>query len=221
MFIETILSRYPTEKKIIVFTRDELEQSELKGKYPGKEFSQMHCFIEHVRDRDRLLIACEGVDIIIHAAAIKQVDNAEYNPSECLWINVDGADNVIRADLDCGVSTVVVLSADKACAPINLCEATKPLSDKLFTAVNNIKGSKSIKFSVVRYGNVMGSRGSVIPFFIEKKSDGVIPIKHPKMTRFNISLRAGVDMVLYALEYHLEGEIFVPTIPSSRNMYVA
>jgi UDP-N-acetylglucosamine 4,6-dehydratase (inverting) len=171
-------------------------------------------FIGDVRDRERMVQACEGVDVIIHAAAIKQVDTAEYNPTECIRTNIDGAENVIHAALVCGVKDVVALSTDKACAPINLYGATKLASDKLFTAANNIRGSKDIKFSVVRYGNVMGSRGSVIPFFIEKKKEGVLPITHKDMTRFNISLQDGVNMVMYAIENHIGGEIFVPKIPS-------
>lgn len=215
-FIETILSRFESVKKIIIYSRDELKQSELRKKYPPSEFPQLRFFIGDVRDKDRMKRACEGVDVIIHAAAIKQVDTAEYNPTECIRTNIDGAENVIHGALECGVKDVVALSTDKACAPINLYGATKLVSDKLFTAANNIKGSKDIKFSVVRYGNVMGSRGSVIPFFIEKKKDGILPITHDEMTRFNISLQAGVDMVMFALEHHLGGEIFVPKIPSYR-----
>ena len=220
-FIETILARFPAVKKIIIFSRDELKQSDLKQKYPEREYPQLRFFIGDVRDKERLKRACEGVDVIIHAAAIKQVDTAEYNPTECIRTNIDGAENVIYAALDCGVKDVVALSTDKACAPINLYGATKLVSDKLFTAANNIRGSKDIKFSVVRYGNVMGSRGSVIPFFMNKKSDGALPITHPDMTRFNISLQAGVDMVMYALDRHLGGEIFVPKIPSYRILDIA
>ncbi|MDB2449678.1 UDP-N-acetylglucosamine 4,6-dehydratase (inverting) [Pseudomonadales bacterium] len=220
-FIETILARFPAVRKIIIFSRDELKQSDLKQKYPEREYPQLRFFIGDVRDEDRLKRACEGVDVIIHAAAIKQVDTAEYNPTECIRTNIDGAENVIHAALDCGVKNVVALSTDKACAPINLYGATKLVSDKLFTAANNIRGSKDIKFSVVRYGNVMGSRGSVIPFFMNKKNDGVLPITHPEMTRFNISLQAGVDMVMYALDHHLGGEIFVPKIPSYRILDIA
>lgn len=220
-FIETILERYSNVRKIIIFSRDELKQSDLKQKYPDREYPQLRFFIGDVRDKERVKMACEGVDVIIHAAAIKQVDTAEYNPTECIRTNIDGAENVIHAALNCGVKNVVALSTDKACAPINLYGATKLVSDKLFTAANNIKGSKDIKFSVVRYGNVMGSRGSVIPFFKEKRRDGVLPITHPEMTRFNISLQAGVDMVMYALEHHLGGEIFVPKIPSYRILDVA
>ena len=220
-FIETILATYPNVKKIIIYSRDELKQSDLKLKYPSSEFPMLRFFIGDVRDKERLKRACEGVNIIIHAAAIKQVDTAEYNPTECIRTNVDGAENVIHAALDCGVDDIVALSTDKACAPINLYGATKLVSDKLFAAANNITGSKKSKFSVVRYGNVMGSRGSVIPFFLKQRSSGFLPITHEEMTRFNISLQAGVDMVMYALENHLGGEIFVPKIPSYRILDVA
>ncbi len=220
-FIETILLRYSEVKKIIIYSRDELKQSDLRQKYPMKSFPQLRFFIGDVRDKERVARACEGVDVIIHAAAIKQVDTAEYNPTECIKTNVAGAENVIHAALECGVKNVVALSTDKACAPINLYGATKLVSDKLFTAANNIKGTKDIKFSVVRYGNVMGSRGSVIPFFLDKKKDGMLPITHEGMTRFNISLQAGVDLVMYALENHLGGEIFIPKIPSYRILDVA
>lgn len=220
-FVKTILHRYPEVKRIAIYSRDELKQFELKQQYPAKEFPQLRCFIGDVRDRNRMIQACEGVDVIIHAAAIKQVDTAEYNPTECIRTNIDGAENVIQAALQCGVKDVVALSTDKACAPINLYGATKLASDKLFTAANNIRGSKGVKFSVVRYGNVMGSRGSVIPFFMKKREDGVLPVTHREMTRFNISLQAGVDMVMYALTNHLGGEIFVPKIPSYKILDIA
>jgi UDP-N-acetylglucosamine 4,6-dehydratase/5-epimerase len=220
-FIATILERFPEVKKIIIFSRDELKQLELKQKYPEREFPQLRFFIGDIRDRSRLVQACEGVNVIIHAAAMKQVDTAEYNPTECIRTNIVGAENVIQAALKCGVSDVVALSTDKACAPINLYGATKLVSDKLFCSANNIKGSKNIKFSVVRYGNVMGSRGSVIPFFLSKKKDNVLPITHRDMTRFNISLQDGVNLVMYALENHLGGEIFIPKIPSYRILDVA
>lgn len=220
-FIETILTRYSDVKKIIIFSRDELKQSELRMSYPAKQFPQLRFFIGDVRDKERVKQACEGVDVIIHAAAIKQVDTAEYNPTECIRTNVDGAENVIHAALECGVKDVVALSTDKACAPINLYGATKLASDKLFAAANNIKGSKDIKFSVVRYGNVMGSRGSVIPFFLNKREEGVLPITHEEMTRFNISLQDGVDLVMFAIEHHLGGEIFIPKIPSYKILDVA
>lgn len=220
-FIETILDRYEDVKKIIIFSRDELKQSELKKKYPDAEYPQLRFFIGDVRDRERVRRACEGVDVIIHAAAIKQVDTAENNPTECIMTNISGAENVTHAALECGVKSVVALSTDKACAPINLYGATKLVSDKLFAAANNIKGSKDVRFSIVRYGNVMGSRGSVIPFFLEQKDQGFLPITHEDMTRFNISLQDGVDMVIYAIENHLGGEIFIPKIPSYKILDIA
>ena len=215
-FVETILNRYPEVKRIVIYSRDELKQFELKQKYPHDRYPQLRFFIGDVRDGERLKRACEGIDVIIHAAAIKQVDTAEYSPEECIKTNVHGAQNVINAALQTGVKHVVALSTDKACAPINLYGATKLTSDKLFTAANNISGSKDVRFSVVRYGNVMGSRGSVIPFFIGKRDSGAkeLPITDMRMTRFNISLQAGVDLVMYAIGHHLGGEIFVPKIPS-------
>lgn len=215
-FVETILGRYPSVRRIVVYSRDELKQFELKQKYPHDRYPQLRFFIGDVRDGERLKRACEGIDVIIHAAAIKQVDTAEYNPEECIKTNVHGAQNVINAALQTGVKHVVALSTDKACAPINLYGATKLTSDKLFTAANNISGSKDVRFSVVRYGNVMGSRGSVIPFFIGKRDSGAkeLPITDMRMTRFNISLQAGVNLVMYAIGHHLGGEIFVPKIPS-------
>lgn len=220
-FLETILDRYPSITKIIIFSRDELKQSELKLRYPEKDYPNLRFFIGDIRDLDRLKRAFENVDVVIHAAAIKQVDTAEYNPDECIKTNITGAENVIHAALANGVSDVIALSTDKACAPINLYGATKLVSDKLFTAANNIRGSKNIKFSVVRYGNVMGSRGSVIPFFLKQVQKKILPITDKEMTRFNITLEAGVNFVLFALKNHLGGEIFVPKIPSYRIMDVA
>ncbi len=220
-FIETILNRYPKVKKIIIYSRDELKQSIIKQKYPEFDYPQLRFFIGDIRDQARLTQACEGVDVIIHAAAIKQVDTAEYNPTECIRTNIDGAENVIHAALVCGVKDVVALSTDKACAPINLYGATKLASDKLFAAANNIRGSKDIKFSVVRYGNVMGSRGSVIPFFMDRRKEGILPITHKEMTRFNISLQDGVNLVMFALDNHLGGEIFIPKIPSYKILDIA
>ena len=222
-FVEIILRDYPQVKKIVIFSRGELKQYDMQQRYPRSQYPQLRFFIGDVRDYERLKMACEGVDVIIHAAAIKQVDTAEYNPDECIKTNVNGAQNVIKAALSCGVKDVVALSTDKACAPINLYGATKLTSDKLFTAANNIKGSKDVRFSVVRYGNVMGSRGSVIPFFIKKVEEGAefLPITDLRMTRFNISLEEGVDMVMYALKNHLGGEIFIPKIPSYKISDVA
>jgi UDP-N-acetylglucosamine 4,6-dehydratase (inverting) len=220
-FTELILKEYPDVKRIVIYSRDELKQSEMQMKYPRNEFPHLRFFIGDVRDRERLIRACEGIDIIIHAAAMKQVDTAEYNPTECIRTNIDGAENVIHAALACNVKRVVALSTDKACAPINLYGTTKLASDKLFAAANNIKGSRDIRFSIVRYGNVMGSRGSVIPFFIKQREKGFIPITHEEMTRFNISLEEGVRLVFFAIENALGGEIFVPKIPSYRILDVA
>ena len=222
-FVETILRDYPNVKKIVIYSRGELKQYNMKQKYPEKDFPMLRYLIGDVRDAERLKMACEGVDVIIHAAAIKQVDTAEYNPRECIKTNVNGAVNVIDAALACGVKDVVALSTDKACAPINLYGATKLTSDKLFIAANNIKGSRDIRFSVVRYGNVMGSRGSVIPFFIKLRDQGAkeLPITDMRMTRFNISLQEGVDLVMWALGHHLGGELFIPKIPSYKITDVA
>jgi UDP-N-acetylglucosamine 4,6-dehydratase (inverting) len=189
--------------------------------FPEYKYPQIRFFIGDVRDFQRLKRACQGVDYIIHAAAMKHVHIAEYNPDECVKTNIGGAENVIRAALETDVENVVALSTDKACAPINLYGATKLTSDKLFIAANNIKGNKNVKFSVVRYGNVMGSNGSVIPFFINKRKEGYLPITDPEMTRFNISLNDGVEMVLHALETAWGGELFVPKIPSYKIMDVA
>jgi UDP-N-acetylglucosamine 4,6-dehydratase/5-epimerase len=213
-FTEVVLNRFPQVKKLIIYSRDELKQFEMSHMFPESKFPAIRYFIGDVRDAERLKRACEGVDVIIHAAALKQVPAAEYNPMECIKTNIIGAENVINAALDCGVTNVVALSTDKAAAPINLYGATKLCSDKLFVAANNFKGSRNLKFSVVRYGNVMGSRGSVIPFFLEKRKSGTLPITHEEMSRFNISLEEGVNLVLYAYEHGLGGEIFVPKIPS-------
>lgn len=220
-FVKTILTRYPDVKRLVIFSRDELKQFEMSQQFPDSKYQALRYFIGDVRDADRLRRAMEGIDVVIHAAALKQVPAAEYNPFECIKTNVLGAQNVIEACFDTNVKRVVALSTDKAAAPINLYGATKLCSDKLFTAANNIKGHRDLRFSVVRYGNVMGSRGSVIPFFLERRKTGVLPITDPAMTRFNISLQDGVDMVLWALENAQGGEIFVPKIPSYRITDVA
>ena len=216
-----IFSNYPKLKKLIIFSRDEQKQFQMSQEYPENIYTQIRFLLGDVRDEERLVRAFNGVDIVIHAAAMKHVHLAEYNPDECIRTNVGGAQNVINAALKTGVSNVVALSTDKACAPINLYGATKLTSDKLFVAANNIKGSNPIKFSVVRYGNVMGSNGSVIPFFLKKRETGILPITNPNMTRFNISLQGGVDMVMHAIEYAWGGEIFIPKIPSYRITDVA
>ncbi|MDA0987472.1 MAG: UDP-N-acetylglucosamine 4,6-dehydratase (inverting) [Bacteroidetes bacterium] len=220
-FTETILNNYQP-KKIIIYSRDELKQFEMQQSEDFKKHDIiLRYFIGDVRDESRLKRAMEGVDIVIHAAALKQVPAAEYNPFEAVKTNIIGAQNVIDAAIDSGVKKVVALSTDKAAAPINLYGATKLASDKLFIAANNYRGRHDIKFSVVRYGNVMGSRGSVIPFFLGKKNDGVLPITDERMTRFNITLQQGVDFVINCLERMWGGELFVPRIPSYKILDVA
>ena len=222
MFVKTILERYPDVKRLVIYSRDELKQYEMAQVYPENEFPQVRFFIGDVRDLPRLKRACEDIDVIIHAAALKHVPIAEYNPDEFIKTNIGGAQNIVHAALATDVKVVVALSTDKAAAPINLYGATKLVSDKLFIAANNIKGKRDLRFSVVRYGNVMGSRGSVIPFFIKKaKEGGELPITHMEMTRFNISLEDGVEMVLWAIENALGGEIFVPKIASYKIETVA
>ncbi len=216
-----ILNKYPEVRRLIIFSRDEQKQFQMAQEYPSNTYPQIRYFIGDVRDKERLVRAFQGVDYVIHAAAMKHVHIAEYNPDECIKTNIGGAENVVEACFKTKVERVVALSTDKACAPINLYGATKLTSDKLFIAANNIKGENPIKFSVVRYGNVMGSNGSVIPFFINKKKEGVIPITDAGMTRFNISLQGGVDMVMHALEHAWGGELFVPKIPSYKIMDVA
>lgn len=220
-FVEMILDAYPGIKRLVIYSRDELKQFEMSQKFPEKKYRSIRYFIGDVRDGERLKRACEGIDIVVHAAALKHVPIAEYNPMECIQTNIFGAENVINAALDCGVKKVVALSTDKAAAPINLYGATKLCSDKLFIAANNIKGHRDLTFSVVRYGNVLGSRGSVVPFFLKKRGEGVLPITDEQMTRFNITLEEGVKMVMYALEHSWGGEIFVPKIPSYRITDVA
>lgn len=219
--VKTILKNWPQVKRLVIYSRDEQKQFQMAQEYSLTEYPMLRYFIGDVRDLDRLKRAFTGIDYVIHAAAMKHVHIAEYNPDECVKTNIGGAENVIKAALDSNVSKVVALSTDKACAPINLYGATKLTSDKLFIAANNIKGNKEIKFSVVRYGNVMGSNGSVIPFFLKKKKDGVLPITDIKMTRFNISLEAGVEMVLHALDKAWGGEVFVPKIPSYKILDIA
>lgn len=216
-----ILHKCTGVKRLVIFSRDEQKQFEMAQQYPTHIYPQIRFFIGDVRDYERLRRAFKGIEYVIHAAAMKHVPIAEYNPMECVKTNIMGAENIINAALDTQVERIVALSTDKAAAPINLYGATKLASDKLFVAANNIKGFNPIKFSVVRYGNVMGSNGSVIPFFIKKKKEGVLPITDPTMTRFNISLQGGVDMVMHALENAWGGEIFVPKIPSYRILDVA
>lgn len=218
---KTILKNWPDVKRLVIFSRDEQKQFQMEQEFPHSKYPAIRYFIGDVRDFERVKRALMGIDYVIHAAAMKHVHIAEYNPDECVKTNIGGADNVIRACLETNVSKVVALSTDKACAPINLYGATKLTSDKLFIAANNIRGKRDLKFSVVRYGNVMGSNGSVIPFFLNQKKNGILPITDPNMTRFNISLKGGVDMVLHALETAWGGELFVPKIPSYKITDVA
>jgi len=220
-FVRSVLQKYPDVRRLIVYSRDELKQFEMQQEFTRQEYPQLRFFIGDVRDSDRLSRAVEDVDYIVHAAALKQVPTAEYNPFECIKTNVLGAENVISSALKHNVKGVVALSTDKACAPINLYGATKLCSDKMFVAANNMRGNRDITFSVVRYGNVMGSRGSVIPFFLNRRSTGVLPITDNRMTRFNILLSEGVQMVMGALEKSLGGELYVPKIPSYRITDVA
>lgn len=213
-YVQTILARY-RPRKIIIYSRDELKQYEMQQQFDS---SEMRYFIGDVRDAGRMRDAMRGVDVVIHAAALKQVPAAEYNPMECIRTNIHGAENVIQAALANDVSHVIALSTDKAANPINLYGATKLASDKLFVAANNMAGGRRTVFGVVRYGNVVGSRGSVVPFFEKLLSDGAteLPITHEDMTRFWISLQEGVDFVLKNLERMHGGEIFIPKIPSIR-----
>ena len=220
-FTRTVLRQFPDIRRLVIFSRDELKQYEMSCDSDFSNTDKLRFFIGDIRDKDRLNRALEGIDIVIHAAALKQVPAAEYNPFEAIKTNVLGAQNVIESCLDKGIQKVVALSTDKAAAPVNLYGATKLCSDKLFTAANSIVGTRDLKISVVRYGNVMGSRGSVIPFFLKMRATGILPITHPDMTRFNISLDEGIQMVLWTLGTMEGGEIFVPKIPSYRILDVA
>lgn len=220
-FVRTVLTRYPSIKRLVVYSRDELKQFEMAQLFPNNKYPNLRFFLGDVRDYNRFKRACEGIDIIVHAAALKQVPAAEYNPDEFVKTNIMGAQNIVDAALSTNIKCVVALSTDKAAAPINLYGATKLVSDKLFIAANKIKGARDLRFSVVRYGNVMGSRGSVIPFFVNQCKSGILPITDMEMTRFNITLKEGVDMVLYAIEHSLGAELYVPKIPSYRITDVA
>ena len=220
-FVRTVLEHCPRVKRLVVFSRDELKHFEMAQEFPESKYPALRFFLGDGRDQNRLRRALEGIDTVVHAAALKQVPAAEYNPFEFIQTNIMGAQNLIEACLDTGVKRVVALSTDKAAAPVNLYGATKLCSDKLFVAANNFRGARDLRFSVVRYGNVMGSRGSVIPFFLNKVKTGKLPITDPNMTRFNISLDEGVEMVIWALEHALGSEILVPKIPSYRVADVA
>lgn len=213
-FVKTVLDAHPRTKRLVIYSRDELKQYEMSQQFDPARYPCLRYFIGDVRDYNRLKRALEGIDTVVHAAALKQVPAAEFNPSEFIKTNILGAQNLVDACLESDVKNVIALSTDKAAAPINLYGATKLCSDKLFTAANNIRGGRDIRFAVVRYGNVLGSRGSVVPFFLERRKTGILPITDPEMTRFNICLQEGVDMVLWALQNAHGGEIFVPKIPS-------
>ena len=220
-FVKTVMQRFPDIKRLVIFSRDEMKQFEMAQEFSDRQYPAIRYFIGDVRDRNRLCRALHGIDTVIHAAALKQVPAAEYNPMEFIQTNILGAANLIEACIDTGVQRVIALSTDKAAAPVSLYGATKLCSDKLFVAANNYSGSTGLRLSVVRYGNVMGSRGSIIPFLLAKAKEGVLPITDPAMTRFNILLQECVDMVLWALENAMSGEIFVPKIPSYRLMDLA
>jgi UDP-N-acetylglucosamine 4,6-dehydratase len=221
MFTKLIFQKFPKVRRLVILSRDEQKHYQMSQEYPESKYPAIRYFIGDVREESRLISAFEGVDVVIHAAAMKHVPLAEHNPMECVKTNILGAENVISAALKTGVKKVVALSTDKAAAPINLYGATKLASDKLFIAANNIKGARDISFSVVRYGNVMGSNGSVMPFFLNKRKEGVLPITDKRMTRFNISLEDGCEMVFYAIANAWGGEIFVPKIPSYKIVDVA
>ena len=216
--ISYLLDSSECPKRIIIFSRDELKQWELQKVYPEEKYPQLRFFLGDIRDKDRLNLAFRDVDIVIHAAALKQVPTAEYNPMEFIKTNVIGADNIINASIENKVKKIVALSTDKAAAPVNLYGATKLCSDKLFVAANNIVGDQDIAFSVVRYGNVMGSRGSVIPFFIKEAKNVIIPVTDRKMTRFNITLESSIEMVIWSIKNCIGGEIIVPKLDSYRIM---
>tara|TARA_Y100000589_G_scaffold93277_1_gene88160 strand:+ start:1824 stop:2852 length:1029 start_codon:yes stop_codon:yes gene_type:complete len=220
-FIKIVLDLYPQISRLVILSRDELKQWELQQEFPDQKYPQVRFMLGDIRDKDRLRRAFQGIDTVVHAAALKQVPAAEYNPMEFVKTNVIGAENIIQAALDTEVMNIIALSTDKAASPINLYGATKLCSDKLFISANNIKGFRKIKFSVVRYGNVMGSRGSVIPFFLKQAKSKVLPITDVNMTRFNITVLEGVEMVLWALNNNKGGEIFVPKIPSYKIMDLA
>ena len=217
-FVKTVTKRYPKIKRLIIFSRDELKQSEMAVDYSKKKYNYIRFFLGDVRDKERLIRATRGIDLIIHAAALKQVPAAEYNPMEFINTNILGASNVIEAAITCGVKKVIALSTDKAASPINLYGATKLCSDKLFIAANNYAGLGKINFSVVRYGNVMNSRGSVIPLFLKMKKKNELFVTDKNMTRFNLTLSDGVSFVLKCLQMSQGGEIFVPKIPSYKIM---
>lgn len=217
-FIDITLRDYPSVKKIIVYSRDEMKHLEMMQIYPRKQYPRLRFFVGDVRDKERLLLACEGVDVLIHAASLMTLEASEYNPDETIKTNILGAQNVIDCAIKCGIRNVIALSSDKACSPISLYGASQLVSDKLFVAANNITGGKDVHFSIVRYGNVMGSKGSVFNLFMERSKMGgrELPITNKRMTRFLISNQQVVNLVYLIIEKQLGGEIFVPKMPSYR-----
>lgn len=217
-FIETVLREFPYIRRIVVYSRGEYRQMLMRERFPEADYPQLRYFIGDVRDAERLRMACEGIDVIVHAAAINRVETAEYNPDECIRTNITGSQNVIKAALECGVQDVVALSSDKACAPLTLYGATKLTADKLFVAANNISGRKDVRFSVARLSNILGSKGSAVEIFRRLAAGGAgsIPVTDKRMTRFNLKLEEASELVLFALRHHIGGEIFIPKIPSYR-----
>ncbi|MDA9707121.1 UDP-N-acetylglucosamine 4,6-dehydratase (inverting) [Candidatus Pelagibacter sp.] len=220
-FVKKIINSKNKVSRLVIFSRDELKQYEMSQLFPREKYPFIRYFLGDVRDENRILAATENIETIIHAAALKQVPTTEYNPFEAIKTNILGANNVIQASIKNNVKNVIALSTDKACSPINLYGATKLCSDKLFISANNIKGNRKIKFCVVRYGNVLGSRGSVIPFFLKNKSKGILPITDKEMTRFNITLDYAVDTVIWSLKNLSGGELLVPKLPSYRILDLA
>ena len=220
-FVKYLLKNYPNLKRIVIFSRDEKKQWDMQNEYPENKFPQLRFFIGDIRDKERFKRALHNIDVVIHAAALKHVVMAENNPIEYVNTNVMGSENIVQACLEEGVKKIIGLSTDKAAAPVNLYGATKLCAEKLFLAANNIRGDKETKFSVVKYGNVMGSRGSVIPFFLNKANSGILPITDVQMTRFNITLLDAMKLVEWSLEHARGGEVFVPKIPSYKITDVA
>ena len=220
-FVKKIILSKKKISRLVILSRDELKQYEMSQMFPRSKYPFIRFFLGDVRDEKRVLTATEGIETIIHAAALKQVPTTEYNPFEAIKTNIIGANNIIESALENKVKNVIALSTDKACSPINLYGATKLCSDKLFISANNIKGKRNIKFSVVRYGNVFGSRGSVVPFFLKNKIKGKLPITDKEMTRFNISLDYAVDVVLWSLKNLIGGELIIPKLPSYKIMDLA
>lgn len=220
-FVKKILLKYPKIKRLIIFSRDELKQFEMSKEFTTEKYPCLRYFLGDIRDNKRLRTAFEGIDIVVHAAALKQVPTAEYNPMEYIKTNVIGAQNIIESAIEKNVKKVIALSTDKAASPINLYGATKLCSDKLFIAANNYVGKKNVSFSIVRYGNVMGSRGSIIPIFINDAKTGTLKITDNRMTRFNLSLNESFELVLNSIKKSIGGEIFVPKIPSYKILDLA